>query len=218
MTINGPTATPPASGTTAEISGGAIPQPNQGSPVVPDTIIVEPGVTANINNVAVRLAEPSGSGIDVFGAANVSDSEFTQNAGNAITVGATATLSLTNSTVQGNLLAGIDVQGSATFLNDTIANNHGDGISNEGGSTTSATNTIISGNTINHGSTNCAAPLTTTATSLDNDGSCGVAHSSVNPQLAGIGIYGGTTQTMPRSRGARRSVLARVVRRPTSVA
>jgi hypothetical protein len=153
-----------------------------------DVVIVEPGVTATIANVSVRLAPSDGAGVDVFGTLALNNSDLQGSNANALVSENGASVTITNTTIAVNGSAGIDAFGDVRLFNDTIAGNVW-GVFLEGTGTTSATNTIVANNTHD-----CNTALTSGVASLDRDGSCGFPKTA-NPLLGPLGFNGGSTQS-----------------------
>ncbi len=143
------------------------------------------------------------------GAATVVRSTFTSNSagsedgGAILNRGGGATLTLTNSTLSGNLAdrngGGFSNESTATLLNVTItantANGAGGGIRRQGG-TVNVKNTIVANNTAGG---NCSNTVTSQGFNLESSNSCGFAGAgdqiNTNPLLGPLTGNGGLTAT-----------------------
>jgi hypothetical protein len=180
----------------AIISGGNI----DGSPA--DVITVDGGVSATLDNVAVRLASRDGRAIVVNGTLTLANAELSQNNSDAaIWVGVDGQLAATNVTIAGNSGGAADIFGKADFVNSTIADNNSAGIYNEPDSDVSITNTLVvrNGNGTKY-SSDCYQGVDS-VNSLDDDGTCN-ANLRGNAGLGPLGYNGGPTQTMPLLAGS----------------
>jgi hypothetical protein len=181
-TVNGPATGFPG----ATISGGAV---NPTCPTCPDdVIIVDPAVTATIRNITLTLAPSDGTGIDVFGTADVDSSDVAGTNTVGITGEIGSSVTIRNSTIAVNHSAGVDVFGDGQLFNDTLSGN-GFGVFLESSGTVEGTNTIVAGNT-----RDCNVPLTSNNHDLDKDGTCGAALTA-NPKLGALTSNGGSTLT-----------------------
>jgi len=183
ITMTGPSTAPGAT-----ISGASV-QPDAN--LNTDTLDVDLGLTATIQNLTFTSARADGYAINAPGTVAIQNSTFSANNGSALWLGGTD--SVTNSTISANASRGIMLDGNVTLTNDTIASNAAGGIVNP--SITSFTrliNTIVWGNT----GGDCTAPVDSTTSSLDGDGTCGVgALSRSDPRLGPLAANGGPTQT-----------------------
>lgn len=139
----------------------------------------------------------------------ISGNTSTNGAGGGIALDANTTTKITSSTIAGNNAAGAssanggggvaltDSSATLTLQNTTISNNSANG--SDGGvtgpsATVNVTNSLIEGNTGgSNGQPDIAADLTVNGSgNVINTGT-----TTVNPQLAPLGSWGGTLETMP---------------------
>jgi hypothetical protein len=185
QTIEGPTSSPSARGSTAIISGSSV------EPFPSHLFIVDPSVSATIKNLEIGASGGSNTAaIEDEGSLTIESTTLEGNEGPGVSVTDKGTLTARNSTVSEDSEFGVLVDGTASFFNSTIAFNNG-GIQNIG--TLNLTNTIVAENT---GAGDCTGIVATTSVnSLDSNGSCGVgALSKTNPLLqSSLLNNGGTT-------------------------
>src|SRR5262249_25460663 len=116
---------------------------------------------------------------------------------NGVATGLNSFTTVRNTTMNANQvgLSVTDPSATVSLNNVTISSNPGGGIGNVNGGNVSLTNTILA---LNTRAGDCATPVTSSVTSLDNTGatsSCGVQiHSTTNP-LGGQADNGGPTAT-----------------------
>ena len=168
---------------------------------------VNSGVTASISGLDIAGGNTSGNGGGILNSGILTLSSDTL-AGNSAAIGGgidnTGTVTLINDTVSGNSATsggGIDNAGTATLSDDTIAGNSagdGGGILNSG---TAALNNTIVANSTSGG--DIAGSVSGNNNLIDDSASAGgLANGSggnivgVNPLLAPLGEYGGSTPTM----------------------
>jgi hypothetical protein len=203
LTIHGPTTPAPSGPVGAIISGASVPN----GAIPPSVIVVGAGTTAGISNVAVKLTQTTGFGVDNNGTLTLSSDEFSQNSGVAVVSEPGSTLTMTNSTLVNNPSTAVDVQGTTTLVNDTITGNH-IGLALDGG-TLSTENDIVAFNLTGTGHIDCLHGPVSSAGDTDNhsigsstDPSCGLSSTATAAQVAFTGVgynHGGTTQTDPIS-------------------
>ena len=196
-------------GNTATFGGGGVSAPFKGDFFGPGTVLVTTVDDSLIagNSVTGGLGAATGGGLNLFGESRVTNSTITgnrisnpgDNQGAGMTtgrnfLGATASMTMLNTTIAGNSISGA---GGTSF---------GAGLSGDALGPATITdlhfkNTIIAGNTGSPGG-NCGLipPPTTTSFNLSSDFSCGFSDPgskpNMDPQLRPLGDYGGPTNTL----------------------
>lgn len=151
----------------------------------------------------------AGSGGAIFNGATLSLAASTLSANTATSgMGAgiwndtTGTLTVTNSTLSGNLGEGMRALGNATMQSCTIAGNTAHGLVNPGLHSLSLQNTIVSGN----GSGNCLGTMTSLGSNLESGDTCGLGGTgdlrSAEPFLGALADNGGPTKTQALPAGS----------------
>src|SRR5262245_983511 len=185
LTLVGPTAAP-----AARVVGSNVVGPG-GAP--PDIFDIEAGAAATLRNLAITTADSSAGGaIAVLGTLTLENSDVEANSSLGVWGQPGSSLTVTNTTITGNLGGGIAIDGTASLFNDTIADNAG-GIFNEG-AIVNLTNVLVARNGSQPFSGDCPSfdgPVPTSIRSLASDGSCGVQLTSSNPRLGPPNHYGG---------------------------
>ena len=202
LTIIGPTGSP---GITLD-----------GSSFFGPIIVVNPGITVNLQNLTIANATSFGTGGGIIneGALTISNSTFSGNsgAGGGAIFNDEGSLTIINSTFSGNSapssaggaifnIALLTVTNS-TFSGNTATAGFGGGIWNQ--STATLKSTILAGSL--NGSGNCAGvgtpPIANAGYNISDDNSCGFSGTSVNNSTtlhldpAGLANNGGPTQTI----------------------
>jgi hypothetical protein len=193
MTIQGTTSAPGA-----RIAGSAIAK-DSALRGAHDVLVVHPGVTVTIRNVAVEIVEDDGAAIDVYGSLTLSDSQVSGSNGTGIWAAQGSKVAVDDTTISSNDV-GLQADGgsSTTLLNVTLAANRF-GISNGNGGRVDMTNTIVAGSGALGGS-DCSYQIGSptspgsSTNSLDDDGTCG-ANIRANPSLSLLTNNGGPTLT-----------------------
>jgi len=163
VTFQGPTPVPNVVGTQADIGGASI-VPSFGS-----VLSIASGSTVNLDNIVISSAGGSTAGaISDSGTLNSSGLTLQGNNG-ALAIQPGATSTLTNSTVADAINSGIIDAGTLTLINSDVINSGQLGISNTG-HTLNLENSIVADSTTK----DCSAAATTSVTSIDGDGTCGV--------------------------------------------
>jgi hypothetical protein len=180
----------PHTGSGVVINGGLVVNSSGSGLGTNDPFEIEAGASLTLSNVSIRQTGTGGSGIDVLGSLDLENSDLQGNNNNAITSEQFSTVVIRNSTIAVNGNAGLDVIGDVQLFNDTVTGNTHGGIFMDGG-TAELTNTIVAGN---RGGDCPNGVVTSSVTSLDKDGTCGV-NLTGNPNLGPIGFNGGTTQS-----------------------
>jgi hypothetical protein len=199
VTITGPSASPGA------ILDGSlvVPDPTSGN----DAILITENVPVTLAYLTFTNAADDTAAIDANGVLTISSSTVAANHGDGIWLSGSST-TITNSTIAGNGTVatanvpfgglGVLVGGPTVFQNDTVTGNGDHGVGNVvlgGSGQTTLNNTIVYGNGVVSGDSNCAMSVTNQDRSLDGDGSCAVALSTMNPFLGPLSSNGGPTQT-----------------------
>jgi hypothetical protein len=172
----------------AKLAGSSV------QPYTSDFIDVDAGVSVVFQGVVITASAPNQAAINDAGDVQLIDSALTGNFGFGLLVDQGGTAEIVASTIGANLGTGIIDDGTATLVNSTVAFNVG-GVDD-------ATGTFYTGNSIisNNDSgvlKDCNAPVTHDDDSLDNDGTCGVQYSDVNPHLGAITTGGFSTPAYP---------------------
>ncbi len=185
----------------AKISGASVtPTP----PTEQELLTVSEGVSLTVKHVVVTGGgSASNSAIEDQGSLTVENSTIDGNTGTQINVHGGATASLTNSTLADGLELGMADEGEASFVNVTVVHNASDGIGGTGSGKLSLTNTIVA---LNEGSAQCGSFSTLTNDhSLASDTSCGgeAAFQSKTPLLqSSLSNDGGSTTLYSEKAGS----------------
>src|SRR5262249_4370037 len=202
LTIMGPGTSP---GAQILGSGIARPSPLSGNP---DIFDVGAGVTATFRNLILTQTAGGAAALDNLGGTAPGTPNggpvlldqmliATNTLANGVATGLNSFTTVRNTTMNANQvgLSVTDPSATVSLNNVTISSNPGGGIGNVNGGNASLTNTILA---LNTPAGDCATPVTSSVTSLDNTGatsSCGVQiHSTTNP-LGGQADNGGPTAT-----------------------
>src|SRR5262249_36384321 len=183
----------------------ARPSPLSGNP---DIFDVGAGVTATFRNLILTQTAGGAAALDNLGGTPPGTPNggpvlldqmliATNTLANGVATGLNSFTTVQNTTMNANQvgLSVTDPSASVSLDNVTISSNTGGGIGNVNGGNVNLTNTIVALNTPGG---DCATPVTSSVSSLDNTGatsSCGVQiHSTTNP-LGGQADNGGPTPT-----------------------
>jgi hypothetical protein len=184
----------PSSTFQARITGQSVNPPQS------DLFTVSAGVSAKFDTITIQTASDFGFGVfHNFGTMVLERSTISGNAGTDLLNEADATLTVNNSTISDNVGSPAlnDNGGTTTFNNSSILR-HGTygGVGSTG--TLTLNNTVLAENT-----PNCFIGTTPGgAGSLDDDGTCGVAHSNVPAQIGPVQANGGPTPTARPAAGS----------------
>ena len=196
LTITGPTGSPSVEGEVASIIGTSV------EPAFSELFTLGEGVSVTFRNIEVSGGGGLGApAIEVArkGSLTLEDSTLEGNIGSAVQVDNEATLDAVNSTISDGSEFGILDSGHADLVDATVAYNTDGGIQNKG--SLELTNTIVAENT---GVGDCAGTAPIPDHSLDSDGSCHVGLlSKTNPLLQpNLENAGGSTPVHPLKPGS----------------
>ncbi len=180
---------------------------------VGNVFTIDSGAQAAVCGITVTGgSSTSGGSIVNNGTLTVTGSTISSNPGGGISNN--GTLTVTNSTISGNSVGGGITNGNGatlTVTNSTISGNSvialGGGIYNGNGATLTVTNSIVSGNTDSFGEDDIS-----NASGIPGEGNLDSTYNGVDGNVVGdkssvidlatLGYYGGTTETMPPFSGS----------------
>jgi hypothetical protein len=180
LTIEGPATAPGA-----RLDGGSV------EPYPSAALLVARGADVTLRNLLVSTGGgPAVGAVQVLGDAHIASAAIVGSNGPGLTVADGGRAMVENTTVSDGAAAGVVGDGRVELHSATVAGNSGGGVDGQGD--ISLWNTIVSGN----GFSDCAAPVRSSRSSLDGDGTCGVGLlSGRGSPLGPVASNGGPTPT-----------------------